>query len=102
MSSSPNLCPSLLSVSPFRPSSLIATPNNSADASFGLEGISYFNTVLKYYYIALLICCFLLALGNRPAGAQTWYMVIIISFALITVYMLVSHYSQKPVSGRKS
>ncbi|ORY77216.1 glycosyltransferase family 2 protein [Leucosporidium creatinivorum] len=59
-----------------------------ADSSFGLTGISYFNTVLKYYYIALLICCFLLALGNRPAGAQTWYMVIIISFALITVYML--------------
>ena len=60
----------------------------SADPSFGLEGISYFNTVLRYYYIALLICCFLLALGNRPAGAKTWYLVIIVSFALITAYML--------------
>ena len=58
------------------------------DSSFGLTGIKYFNDVLKYYYIALLICCFLLALGNRPAGARKTYAFIMCSFAAITAYML--------------
>jgi len=58
------------------------------DSSFGLTGIKYFNDVLKYYYIALLICCFLLALGNRPAGARKTYAFIMCSFAFITAYML--------------
>ncbi|SCV73964.1 BQ2448_6394 [Microbotryum intermedium] len=61
-----------------------------ADPTFGLSGIHYFNQVVKYYYIALIICCFLLALGNRPAGAVAWYTTIAVSFALITVYMLVA------------
>ncbi|SGY19437.1 BQ5605_C014g07647 [Microbotryum silenes-dioicae] len=61
-----------------------------ADPTFGMTGIHYFNQVVKYYYIALIICCFLLALGNRPAGAVAWYTTIAVSFALITVYMLVA------------
>ncbi|POY74474.1 hypothetical protein BMF94_2473 [Rhodotorula taiwanensis] len=60
------------------------------DASFGLKGIHYFNIVVHYYYVALLLCCFILALGNRPQGSHGFYLVIIISFALIMVYMLVS------------
>lgn len=89
-----------------------------ADDSFGLTGIKYFNTVVKYYYIALLrafsvslfplfsllfrrtkadrdprpyhtVCCFILALGNRPAGSARFYLVIMVSFGLITTYMLV-------------
>lgn len=38
----------------------------------------------------LTVCCFILALGNRPQGSHGFYLVIIISFALIMVYMLVS------------
>ncbi|GAA5981861.1 hypothetical protein JCM11641_001922 [Rhodosporidiobolus odoratus] len=61
-----------------------------ADPSFGLNGIKYFNIVVKYYYIALLLCCFILALGNRPQGSHGFYIVIMISFALITTYMLIA------------
>lgn len=60
------------------------------DASFGLKGIHYFNRVVQYYYVALLLCCFILALGNRPQGSHGFYLIIIISFALIMVYMLVA------------
>jgi len=35
------------------------------------------------------VCCFILALGNRPQGSKGFYLVIAISFALIMVYMLV-------------
>jgi chitin synthase len=84
-----------------------------ADPSFGLNGIKYFNIVVKYYYIALLrasifpstlsseadernllgvVCCFILALGNRPAGSHGFYLVIMVSFALITTYMLVRRF----------
>ena len=69
------------------------------------------NRVVQYYYVALLrkaqgrhqiktpreltlrfspVCCFILALGNRPQGSHSFYLIIIISFALIMVYMLVS------------
>ncbi|BGP17974.1 hypothetical protein JCM10213_003981 [Rhodosporidiobolus nylandii] len=61
-----------------------------ADPSFGLTGIKYFNYCVKYYYIALLLCCFILALGNRPQGAHGFYLLIMISFALITTYMLIA------------
>ncbi|BGP49869.1 Chitin synthase 4 [Rhodotorula kratochvilovae] len=60
------------------------------DPSFGLNGIQYFNICVRYYYIALLLCCFILALGNRPQGAKGFYLVIAISFALIMVYMLIA------------
>ncbi|GAA5928047.1 hypothetical protein JCM3775_002798 [Rhodotorula graminis] len=60
------------------------------DSSFGLNGIKYFNICVQYYYVALLLCCFILALGNRPQGAKGFYLVIAISFALIMVYMLIA------------
>ncbi|GAA6030305.1 hypothetical protein JCM8097_009038 [Rhodosporidiobolus ruineniae] len=61
-----------------------------ADPSFGLSGIKYFNIVVRYYYLALVLCCFILALGNRPQGSHGFYIVIMISFALITTYMLIA------------
>ncbi|KAI5479453.1 chitin synthase, glycosyltransferase family 2 protein [Pseudohyphozyma bogoriensis] len=48
----------------------------------------YVNTVVHYIYVALLITCYLLALGNRPAGSKKMYMIIMVSFAIITAYML--------------
>nr|KIR48602.1 chitin synthase [Cryptococcus bacillisporus CA1280] len=48
----------------------------------------YVNTPLHYIYIALLLWCFLLSLGNRPAGSKIGYTLSMVGFALITVYML--------------
>ncbi|WRT66006.1 uncharacterized protein IL334_002957 [Kwoniella shivajii] len=48
----------------------------------------YVNTPLHYLYIALLLWCFLLALGNRPAGSRVGYTSSMVGFALITIYML--------------
>ncbi|WWD18233.1 hypothetical protein CI109_102683 [Kwoniella shandongensis] len=48
----------------------------------------YVNIPLHYLYIALLLWCFLLSLGNRPAGSKIGYTSSMVGFALITVYML--------------
>lgn len=37
--------------------------------------------------LAFIIFCFLLSLGNRPAGARWAYALSMFAFALITVYM---------------
>ena len=39
--------------------------------------------------MGLLVMCFLLALGNRPQGANWFYTIAFIGFAVITVYMTV-------------
>lgn len=48
----------------------------------------YINIPLQYTYLALLLLCFLLSLGNRPAGSKWGYTISMIGFALITVYMI--------------
>lgn len=58
-----------------------------ADPSFGIEWIKYLNTVLLYYYCALLLTSFVLALGNRPSASTLTYKIIMISYGLITAYM---------------
>ncbi|EJU02992.1 glycosyltransferase family 2 protein [Dacryopinax primogenitus] len=52
-----------------------------------ITGIHVLNIVLHYLYLGLLIMCFILALGNRPQGANIAYTVALIGFALITIYM---------------
>ena len=58
-----------------------------------LEGyfsrLHYLNLVLNYFYLGLLITCFLLSLGNRPQGAKWAYTLAFIGFGLITIYMTV-------------
>ncbi|KAK4051686.1 Chitin synthase 4 [Microbotryomycetes sp. JL221] len=68
---------------------MVILTQSLADPSFGIEGIKYFNLVVKYVYVACIISCYLLALGNRPAGAKIWYNTIASIFACITVYMMV-------------
>ncbi|KAK4051036.1 Chitin synthase 4 [Microbotryomycetes sp. JL201] len=68
---------------------MVILTQSLADPSFGIEGIKYFNLVVKYVYVACIISCYLLALGNRPAGAKVWYNTIATIFACITVYMMV-------------
>ncbi|CAH7688620.1 class II chitin synthase [Phakopsora pachyrhizi] len=57
------------------------------DPSFGFSGIRYFNDVLRYVYLGVLIMCFLLAMGNRPQGSKLMFTTALVVFALITVYM---------------
>ncbi|TFK48851.1 glycosyltransferase family 2 protein [Heliocybe sulcata] len=55
--------------------------------SFAISGIKYLNLVLEYFYLGLLVMCFLLSLGNRPQGSKWGYTLSFVGFALITVYM---------------
>lgn len=60
------------------------------DPSFGLmPGIGIFNRIANYFYIGLLVMCFILSLGNRPQGAKWFYTLAMVGFALVTVYMTV-------------
>ena len=59
------------------------------DPSFNLKGIHIVNLILNYFYLGLLIMCFILALGNRPQGAKWFFTTAFLGFALITVYMTV-------------
>ncbi|GAA6064671.1 hypothetical protein JCM10212_001787, partial [Sporobolomyces blumeae] len=61
-----------------------------ADPSFGITGIRYLNITLEYVYLGALVCCFLLALGNRPQGSRGMYILIMSLYAIMTVYMLVA------------
>ncbi|THH31616.1 hypothetical protein EUX98_g2593 [Antrodiella citrinella] len=60
------------------------------DPSFNLKGIHIVNLILNYFYLGLLVMCFLLALGNRPQGAKWPYTMAFVGFAFITVYMTIA------------
>ncbi|KAI0793146.1 glycosyltransferase family 2 protein [Irpex lacteus] len=61
------------------------------DPSFNIgHGIHIVNLVLNYFYLGLLVMCFLLALGNRPQGSKRFYTLAMFGFALITVYMTIA------------
>ena len=59
------------------------------DPSFHLSGISVVNSILTYFYLGLIIMCFILSLGNRPQGSKWGYTMAMVGFAFITVYMTV-------------
>lgn len=52
--------------------------------------IKIFNDVLNYFYLGLLVMCFLLALGNRPQGSKWSYTLAFLGFACVTIYMTVA------------
>lgn len=60
------------------------------DPTFHLTGITTVNSILTYFYLGILIMCFILALGNRPQGSKWGYTMAIVGFAVITVYMTVA------------
>ncbi|CEH18035.1 glycosyltransferase family 2 protein [Ceraceosorus bombacis] len=45
------------------------------------------NIILSYIYLAFIVFCFLLSMGNRPAGSKWGYTLSMVVFALITLYM---------------
>ncbi|EPQ26218.1 uncharacterized protein PFL1_06153 [Pseudozyma flocculosa PF-1] len=52
-----------------------------------IKGLTIPNRVLSYVYVAFIIFCFLLSMGNRPAGSKWGYTISMIVFALLTLYM---------------
>jgi chitin synthase len=59
------------------------------DPSFNIKGIHVVNVILEYFYLGLLMMCFILALGNRPQGSKLGYTLAFVGFAIITIYMTV-------------
>ncbi|KAF7362316.1 Chitin synthase [Mycena venus] len=57
------------------------------DPDFKLKGIHIVNVILEYFYLGLLIMCFILSLGNRPQGSKWGYTLAFIGFGIITIYM---------------
>ncbi|KAH7337302.1 chitin synthase-domain-containing protein [Rhizoctonia solani] len=55
--------------------------------SLGPGVLKVLNTILTYFYLGMLVMCYLLALGNRPQGSKLGYTMSFIGFALITIYM---------------
>ena len=53
------------------------------DPSFKLKGINIISNILSYFYLGLLIMCFILSLGNRPQGSKWGYTTAFIGFAVI-------------------
>ena len=43
------------------------------DPSFDLTGIHSANVILNYFYLDLLMVCFIFALGNHPQGSEWFY-----------------------------
>lgn len=52
--------------------------------------IHILNILLNYFYLGLLIMCFLLSLGNRPQGSKWGYTLAFVGFGIVTIYMTVS------------
>jgi chitin synthase len=52
--------------------------------------IHVLNIILNYFYLGLLIMCFLLSLGNRPQGSKWGYTFAFVGFGIVTIYMTVS------------
>ena len=44
--------------------------------------------VVEWLYLAILLTCFVLALGNRPQGSNKWYMSMVYFWAAIMAYLI--------------
>lgn len=64
--------------------------NGMEDPSFNIGGIKVVNVILNYFYLGLLVTCFILSLGNRPQGSKWGYTLAFIGFGIITIYMTVA------------
>ncbi|KAF8585057.1 glycosyltransferase family 2 protein [Ramaria rubella] len=71
--------------------------NALEDPGFGIgKWINVLNTILNYFYLGLLVMCFLISLGNPHSNPPPWgrsaraYTTAIIGFAIVTVYMTFS------------
>lgn len=44
--------------------------------------------VFEWFYLAVLITCFILALGNRPQGSNRFYMMVVYFWAILMMYVI--------------
>ena len=58
------------------------------DKSFGVPKIAILNEILHFIYVGTLVSTFILALGNRPQGSPRKYTIVVVIYALLTLYML--------------
>ncbi|KAI0783497.1 glycosyltransferase family 2 protein [Abortiporus biennis] len=71
--------------------SFVILSESMEDPSFNLgKGPHIVNIILNYFYLGVLIMCFLLALGNRPQGSKWFFTLAFVGFAVITVYMTIA------------
>ena len=64
--------------------------NALEDPNFNLvPAIRIVNRLLNYFYVGLVLMCFILSLGNRPQGSKWGYTLAFVGFAFITIYMTV-------------
>ena len=69
--------------------SFIILSESLEDPSFHLgNGIHIVNVILEYFYLGLLIMCYILSLGNRPQGSKWTYSICIVLFGLCNVITL--------------
>ncbi|TDL25938.1 hypothetical protein BD410DRAFT_764173 [Rickenella mellea] len=59
------------------------------DASFNLNGLQFFNSVVQYIYASILVACFLFSMGNKPKASPWKYKLSAIIFAGLTFYMII-------------
>ena len=76
----------------------IVLTNAMEDPSFGFKGIHVANVILEYFYVGMVLTCFILALGNRPQGSKWTFTLAFVGFAILTVYMTV----RKPLETRRA
>ncbi|GAA6023086.1 hypothetical protein JCM10207_007714 [Rhodosporidiobolus poonsookiae] len=62
--------------------------NSLIQPLIGMQNLEWVNIGVKYCYIVLLLCCFILALGNKPKASRWFYYIITTCFALVTAYMM--------------
>ena len=65
----------------------ILTTALSDKALLGTAG-SILSVVFEWLYLATLVTCFVLALGNRPQGSNKFYMTQVYFWAILMVYLL--------------
>ena len=67
----------------------IILTNAMEDPSFGFKGIHIANVILHYFYVGMIMMCFILALGNRPQGSKWTFTLAFVGFGILTIYMTV-------------
>lgn len=71
---------------------LVGTPaasNKNTAFPFGRSATPVINMVVQYAYLAFLLLQLILALGNRPKGSKSSYLVSFVVFGIIQLYVLV-------------
>ena len=58
------------------------------DGSFGLKGISYWNTIAQFIMGSLVVACFLISMNNKPRQSELKYQIMTGCMATLMVYLI--------------